>query len=57
MLFTNGIEPIVHLAINATNPEDMVYIAVKGRFVKWNEHQLWINKLGLKSQLSHQKAK
>lgn len=57
MLFANVIEQTVHLTIIAINPENMSYTAVKERIAKWNAHQLWINKLGLKSQLSHQKAK
>lgn len=37
----------------ATNPENRVPIAVKGRTVGQKEHQLWINKLGLKSPKSY----
>lgn len=40
MLFTNVIEQTVHLTVIATNPENMVYTAVKERILKWNVLQL-----------------
>lgn len=61
MLFAVGLgcfKSVVHLTIIATDPETIIYVTGKGTVVKWKENnQLWISRLGLKSQLSHQKAK